>query len=239
MILAITQARLGSNRFPRKILKTSCYGKTLLQHHIERVKKSQFIDEFCLATTYEEGVDAIIDVARKTNISFYQGSTNDVLDRFYQTVQSQKRRPEYIVRITSDCPLIDPQMIDGVVTAMKKHPCDYVSNTISPTYPDGQDVEIFTYESLVKAWKKARDVYQREHVTPYIYENSNSVFNIEGPEDFSSFRFTFDYPEDFFLIDELLKRGGEDVSWLNCIEIMEKYPKLKKLNAMYARAKSF
>ncbi len=233
---------MGSSRFPQKILKTSYYGKTLLQHHIERIKRSKLIDEFCLATTYEEGIDAIIDVAKKTNISFYQGSTNDVLDRFYRTVQFQKIRPEYIVRITSDCPLIDPQLIDGVILEMKKHQCDYVSNCVFPTFPDGQDVEIFTYKSIEKAWKNTKKLYYREHVTPYIYENSNlrggnlfSAFHMKSDEDFSSFRFTLDYIEDYLLINELLKRGGEYVSWLNCIEIVKRYPKLREINAMYER----
>ena len=245
MILAITQARMGSSRFPQKILKISCYGKSLLQHHIERLKKSKLIDEFCLATTQEEGADAIVDVARKTNIPFYQGSTNDVLDRFYQAVQSQKSRPEYIVRVTSDCPLIDSHIIDDVVEAMKKYACDYASNTIFPTFPDGQDVEVFTYKSLGTAWKEAKTTYQREHVTPYIYENSNlkngnlfSAINVKNSEDYSSFRLTLDYLEDYTLINQLFEQCGENISWFGCVEFMKRHPELGKANIMHKRNKS-
>ncbi len=235
---------MGSKRFPKKVLKISCYGKSLLQHHIERLKKSKLIDEFCLATTKEEGVDAILDIAKKTNTMFYQGSTNDVLDRFYQTVQFQRIRPEYIVRVTSDCPLIDFRMVDDVIVEMKKCSCDYVSNTIFPTFPDGQDVEVFTYKSLETAWKEAKEGYQREHVTPYIYENSNlksgnlfSAINMKSSEDYSSFRLTLDYPEDYILINKLLQECGGDASWSSYIEFIERNLEFKEINIMHKRNK--
>ena len=168
-IIAITQARVSSSRFPSKILNT-INGESLLEIHLKRILKSKLISQLIVATTKEEGVDKIINIATKCNVNYFQGNLNNVLDRFYQSVKNKKAN--YIVRLTSDCPLIDAELIDKVIRYTIDKNLDYCSTGLEEIFPDGQDVEVFKFSALEKAWKEATLNSDKEHVTPYIHKNS-------------------------------------------------------------------
>lgn len=216
-VVVITQARSGSTRLPNKVLK-KIGGKTLLQIHIERIKKAKQIDDIYIATTVEKSDSVIEELAKKLGVKYYRGSENDVLDRFYQTVKHVK--PVFIVRLTSDCPLIDPVLIDEVVKETKSQNLDYYSNGLVENYPDGQDIEVFKFTALEKAWNEATLTSEREHVTPYIRKNSTfygqSLFtsNNHGlDESYKNVRLTVDEPNDFEVIKILINDLGLDKDW--------------------------
>ena len=216
-VLAITQARTGSTRLPNKILK-KINEETLLEIHIQRILKSKKIDKLIIATTTAPADDAIARIGEKVHTAVYRGSEDDVLDRFYQTAKTIK--PEWVVRLTSDCPLIDPILIDQVIELAQKENADYCSNTLLEKFPDGQDVEVFKFTALEEAWKYAKLNSEREHVTPYIRKNSTmenadrfKSLNFDTPEDYGYLRMTVDEPKDFDLIEKLVIELGTDKSW--------------------------
>lgn len=216
-ILLITQARVGSTRFPDKVTKSLAH-TNLLGLHLERVKKAQLVTEFCVATTHETGVEKIINIATNAGVKTFQGSLNDVLDRFYQA--SLLYRPKYVVRVTSDCPLLDPELIDQVVNFFIKSKIDYCSNMIIEEYPDGQDIEVFTFEALEKAWKDAKLPSEREHVTPFIRNNSDikggklfKAVHYKAPDNLNHIRMTVDEPKDLDTIKHLVTKLGADATW--------------------------
>jgi len=216
-IILITQARIGSTRFPNKVtipLDTS----TLLGVHLERVKKAKMVTEWVVATTNEKGVNAITDIAQNAGVSVYRGALNDVLDRFYHA--ALPFNPNYIVRVTSDCPLLDPNLIDAVIEHTISCQADYGANIFIEEFPDGQDVEVFTFASLEKAWKEAKLSSEREHVTPYIRNNSNlkggryfKSVHYSAPSNFNHVRMTVDEPKDLEAIEILVSKLGLEASW--------------------------
>ena len=216
-IIAVTQARIGSSRFPEKILK-KIQGHTLLGIHLQRILKSKRLSKLIVATTHEKGVERILQVADIYGVECYQGSLENVLDRFYQAVK--KERPDYVVRLTSDCPLIDPNLIDEVIQFAIEQDLDYCSNTLKEVFPDGQDVEVFKFEALERAWKEAKLPSEMEHVTPYLYKNSNyfggSSFLADAfltPRSYNHVRLTVDEPSDLVVIKELSKALGLEATW--------------------------
>lgn len=238
-IIAITQARYGSSRLPGKVLKT-IKGKTLLQLHLERILKSKKIDGLIVATTVENEADAIEALAHRMGLKAYRGSINDVLDRFYQAVKNEQ--PDYVVRITSDCPLIDATIIDEVIERCISEGCDYCSNTINPTYPDGVDVEVMKFGALEKAWKEAVLTSEREHVTPYIWKNSTAKggnlfkgLSFENKKDFSNYRLTVDEASDFELITKLVEAIGDDKGWQEYVAYLDTHNELFEINAFIKR----
>lgn len=242
-ILAITQARYGSTRLPAKILK-DVNGKTLLEVHLERILKSKLISKLKVATTNEIGVDLILEIAKKLKINTFQGSIDNVLERFYLTAIDEN--PDYIVRLTSDCPLIDPDVIDKVIQRCIDCDCDYASNTLNPTYPDGVDVEVFKFSSLKKAYLLAELKSDKEHVTPFIWRNSTfkgqtmfKSINVENEVDLSEFRITIDTNDDFILIKSLIEILGDDKSYIKYIEFLVDHPELRKINSSSARNEGY
>ena len=242
-ILAISQARIGSSRFPEKILKT-IHGESLLEIHLKRVLQSQRITKLKVATTIEPDAYKIVAIAAKLGVEAYKGSVNDVLDRFYKTAFPEK--PDWVVRLTSDCPLIDPMVIDRVIDHALTHDLDYVSNTLKPTFPDGVDVEIFKYPALVKARTEAKLTSEREHVTPYIWKNSS--FNggiffssdcVVNEKDFSDIRLTVDSPEDYLVIEKLIEILGTGKSWTEYVSTLENHPEIKRINADIQRNEGY
>lgn len=216
-ILLITQARVGSTRFPEKVIKT-IGDTTLLGLHIDRVKKSKLVTNFVVATTEEVGVDTILSIAEKSGVAVYQGDLNDVLDRFYQAALPYL--PDYIVRVTSDCPLLDADLIDSVIEYTIKEKADYGANVILEEYPDGQDIEVFTFKALEKAWNEAKTTSDREHVTPYIRNNSNlkggtlfKAVHYKSSSNFNHIRMTVDEPNDLEAIEILVSELGTTASW--------------------------
>ena len=217
-VIAITQARVGSTRLPRKVL-LPLGDETLLGVHLKRLSQAKSIDKFIVATTDEEGSQAIVNIAKSKGISTFQGSLNDVLDRFYQAALLHE--PTHVVRVTSDCPLIDFELIDIVVKEAVNEGYDYFTNTLVEDFPDGQDVEVFTFKALEKAWNEAKTNTEREHVTPYIRNNSNfkggSLFksaDYPAPENFNHVRMTVDEAIDLKVMQWLVVELGSDKDWL-------------------------
>ncbi len=216
-VLCITQARTGSTRLPAKVLKT-VNGQTLLSIHLDRIQRSEIIDKVIVATTIEPGDDRIVHIAEEKNLDDSRGSVNDVLDRFYQA--ALPFMPEWIVRITSDCPLIDPQLADQVINLAITQNVDYCSNTFENFFPDGTDVEVFKFAALKKAWAEATLKSDREHVTPYLYNNSDlkggtlfTAASFSSGKDHSHVRLTVDEPADFEVIEKLIVALGIDATW--------------------------
>lgn len=242
-IIGVTQARIGSTRLPGKVLM-SINNKTLLEYHLERAIQSKLVKKWIVATTNEKDSDLICELASKLSLSSYKGSLNDVLDRFYNAVKNEK--PDYVVRITSDCPLIDPQIIDCLVKMCVKEKLDYASNTLLPSFPDGVDVEVFTFKALEKAWKEAILSSEREHVTPYIWKNSSffnkTLFtssNVKSDIDFSDIRLTVDQQEDFDLVKILIESLGCNLSYLGYVNFLKENQLILKINSDIQRNEGF
>ena len=242
-ILAITQARYGSSRLPGKILKT-IGEKTLLEIHLRRILHAKNITELKIATTTEDGAEHIIAIGNKCGVKSYQGSVDDVLERFYETALPEN--PDYVVRLTSDCPLIDPNIIDQVIDECIKNDVDYCSNTIFPTFPDGLDVEVFRFSALEKAFNEAQLKSDREHVTPYIWRNSNlkegsifTSFNVEYTTDYSDLRITVDTEKDFRLIEQLIEQLGADKPWLGYVEFLNQHSEVRMINSEFLRNEGY
>ena len=242
-VILITQARVGSTRLPNKVLK-KIKGKTLLEIHIERIKKSKLIDKIIIATTTETNDNIICDIAKKNSVFYFKGSENDVLDRFYQAVKNYK--PNFIVRLTSDCPLIDPELIDTVIRNAINLNLDYYSNTLVECFPDGQDIEVIKFESLKKAWKNAKLKSEREHVTPYIRKNSSfcggKLFKSETykfNKNYKDVRLTVDEENDLKVINLLINKIGIDKSWLDYTKLYLKDNEINSLNKNIIRNEGY
>ena len=233
-ILAIIQARMGSTRLPGKILK-EVNGKPLLLYQLERVKKSKLIDRIVIATTTNKNDDLIVSFCEQYNVDYYRGSEEDVLARYYEA--SQQFGGEVIVRLTSDCPIIDPSIIDKTIKYyINNLPYyDYVSNTIERTYPRGLDTEVFSKKALENTYLKANLERDREHVTAYMYSNPDnfSIGFITNAQDFGKHRWTVDTFEDFQLIELILKKLYKEnyfFSMNDVINLLEKNPEWMQLN---------
>jgi spore coat polysaccharide biosynthesis protein SpsF len=242
-ILAITQARYGSSRLPGKVLKM-VNGESLLQIHLRRILTSGKISKLKVATTTEPDADKIIHVCESLGIEYYQGSVNDVLDRFYKTAEPEN--PDWIVRLTSDCPLIDSEVINEIIECSINKNLDYTSNGMNPTYPDGLDVEVFKYSALKQAYAEATLKSDREHVTPYIWRNSSfkggekfSSFSFEYAQDLSQYRLTVDTTEDFEVIEKLIMSLGADRKWNEYIDFLDKNPSIRQINQRFKRNEGY
>lgn len=240
-IAVIIQARMGSKRLPKKVL-TEIEGNSMLWHLINRLKHSKHDPEIIIATTISEEDKDILKLAEDLGIKSFAGSIDDVLDRFYQT--AAKYNPEIIVRITADCPLMDPEVFDKVVQFFLDGEFDYTTNTLPSTYPDGLDVEVFTFKALEKAWKEARLSSEREHVTPYIRKHPDifKLGNIKNEIDLSSLRWTVDEKEDLQFVREIYKNlySKKKVFLMNNIlELLKEKPELMKINNQFMRNEGY
>jgi spore coat polysaccharide biosynthesis protein SpsF (cytidylyltransferase family)/predicted dehydrogenase len=238
LITAIIQARMSSTRLPGKVL-LNIQGKPLLGHVIYRIKASRLINQIVIATSSNEKDRAIINFAQQCGIPYYVGSEDDVLDRFYQTARSFGA--DVIVRITSDDPFIDPEVIDRVVTFYLNHQdsLDYASNWIKPTYPEGLDVEVFSFAALEKAWLEAKKPSEREHVTPYIWNHPElfRLSNIENEEDLSNLRWTVDIEADLRFTREIYARlyHGQVFLMKDVLALLSREPELNLINSGVAK----
>lgn len=233
-IVAVTQARIDSSRLPGKILRT-IQGQSLLEIHVQRIKAAKTINRLIVATTQEPSIDPVLRILEKTGTEYFQGSMDDVLDRFYQAVKDI--RPDYVVRFTADCPLIDPRLIDKVVQYTLDHQLDYCSNTLEENYPDGQDTEVFRFSALEKAWQEATLPSDREHVTPFIRKNSDvcggNMFkagNFNDGVQLGSLRMTVDEPQDLKVIAQLIEELGTGASMEAYAEFLQTNPLVHSLN---------
>lgn len=216
--LLITQARIGSTRLPGKVL-LKINNEELLKIHLKRLSNCKLVNQIVVATTINKEDDAIVALCKEWGFQAFRGSVDDVLDRLYQT--ANKIKPEWVVRLTSDCPLIDPALVDAVIALAQTNNADYAANVLEEHFPDGQDVEVFKFEALEKAWKEAKLKSDREHVTPYLRTNSNykggtlfAAVNFPCVRNFSHIRMTVDEPRDFELITNVVNDLGTDQSWL-------------------------
>jgi len=238
-VLAITQARYGSTRLPAKILK-EVNGQTLLEIHLRRILKARSIAKLKIATTDEEGSRFIVAVADKVGVDYFKGSVDDVLSRFYCTAAPEK--PDYVVRLTSDCPLIDSEVIDQIVDYAVEHDFDYV-RTDPASYPDGLDTEVIKFSALEKAYNEADMTSEREHVTPYIWKNateeggtmfkSKYLSNPQGCFPAEEYRITIDEPEDFEVLSSLISTLGIDKPWKTYIDYLCGHDELQKINSRF------
>lgn len=232
---AIIQARMGSTRLSGKVMK-DIKGKSVLSHVIDRVRQSKLIEDIVIATTTHERDDNIEAESVKCGVNVFRGSEDDVLSRYYYA--AKENNIDVIVRITSDCPLIDPYVVDEIINVYLNERCDLVTNAGSDltqrTYPRGLDTEVFSFEALENAFVNAKEKYQSEHVTPYIYENSNQLHYFKNDVDYSKYRWTVDTEEDFELITEVYNRlykGRHDFYLNDIIALFEREPILFNINA--------
>jgi spore coat polysaccharide biosynthesis protein SpsF (cytidylyltransferase family)/RimJ/RimL family protein N-acetyltransferase len=229
MPTAIIQARMGSTRLPGKVMR-NILGKPVLWHVINRVSKAKLIDGLIVATTVKLEDDISAEFCERNDILVFRGSENDVLDRYYQC--AKKYNIKDIVRITADCPLHDPNVIDVVIREYLREVYDYVSNTIEYTFPDGLDVEVFSFDVLENAWKNAKLPSEREHVTPFIRKNEEfKKKNVSSSKKYPPYRLTLDYPEDYQFIKRIYEGIGKEMFNIDdIIKFLEKNPELLKLN---------
>jgi spore coat polysaccharide biosynthesis protein SpsF (cytidylyltransferase family) len=198
MIAAIIQARMNSTRLPGKVMKP-LLGQPVLYQVFMRIADSEYLEEIIIATTTDSSDDCIEEFCKKENLPVFRGSENDVLDRYYQC--ALHCNVDTIVRITADCPLHDATIIDAAIKEYLEGGYDYVTNTLKYTYPDGMDVEVFSFKVLERAWKNARLVSEREHVTPYIRTDPRTRSkNIISKKVYPQYRLTLDTPEDYLFI---------------------------------------
>ena len=235
-IVAIIQARMGSSRLPQKVLM-DLGGATVLDRVLNRLERSRMIQELLVATTTEPADDAIVEHCERTGWKVFRGSEQDVLDRYYQAAKYM--HADVVVRITSDCPVIDPEVTDATIRAFLDRGADYASNIRVRTYPRGLDTEVMTVQALERAWRESTKPYQREHVTPYIYENPGEfkLHGIENDTDCSQHRWTVDTPEDLQLLQAIYRRfgGRDDFGWREVLELVESDPSLSDINRHIAQ----
>ena len=230
-VTAVIQARMGSTRLPGKVLM-DLGGKTVLARVVDRLRRATLVNEILVATTGSIADDAIIQECRRIDVASFRGSEDDVLDRYYQA--ALLTTGEGIVRITSDCPLIDAQIADDTIRSFLDLRPDYASNSLQRTYPRGLDTEVMTRDALACAWREAQFPYQRAHVTPYLYENPGrfDILAVKGCFDYSDQRWTLDTPQDLAFIRAVYERLGNDDSftWHDAMVVLQREPELVELN---------
>ena len=241
MILGVIQARMASTRFPGKVLKT-LLGEPMLMRQLERVQNSKRLEKILVASSTDAADDAIEDLCKKRGFRCFRGDHEDVLDRFYRAASSQEA--DHVVRLTGDCPLSDPVLIDDIIRFYLEGGYDYAGNVTEPTFPDGLDVEVFNREALEKAWQDSNLPSQREHVTPYIYQNPRlfKIGSFKNRVDLSDLRWTVDEVPDFELITKIFaalypknpRFGMEDT-----LKFLARNPELKQVNTKYRRNEGY
>lgn len=232
--VAIVQARMGSTRLPRKVMKP-IGGKPMIDHLLSRLRRATRVDQIVVATSDRPENLALVEHLRRNGVACFEGSEDDVLERFYLAAKSAGA--DIVVRITGDCPLVDPQLVDAVIDRLESSGADYASNVSPPTYPDGLDVEAFTFQALEKAANQADSRYEREHVTPFL--RNGDVFSVAaviGDEDFSRLRWTVDELPDFKVVERIFAHFGErEFGWRDVLALRQNSPELFSGNEHLAR----
>ena len=242
VIVAIIQARVGSTRLPKKVL-AEIEGKPMLLHIIDRVKQAKRIDKIIIATTELKKDKKIIKIAKESGVEYFRGSENDVLDRYYQA--AKKFSANTIVRITGDCPVVDPQLIDKTVDFFLKNNYDHVSTAYpKATFPDGLDIWVFSFQALERAWKEAVLPSEREHVTSYMWKHRElfKIATFQNDEDLSNMRWTVDEQIDLKFIRAIYKRlykPGKLFLMKDILNLLNKEPKLAKINQSISRDEGY
>ena len=231
-VTCIIQARTRSERLPNKVLK-EIENLPMICHIINRVKKAKNIDQIILATSNTDTDKILLDIAKKFKIIGFAGEEKDVLDRFYNAAIAYAANP--IVRITGDCPLVDPILLDKMVEFYQANDYDYMSNTIERTFPDGLDIEIFSSEVLKISNKEAKWLSEREHVTPYILKNQNDfrVYNYKNKQNLSNLRWCVDEEDDLIMIKSIFQemKPNQFFSTDDVLKIILEKPDISKINS--------
>ena len=236
----IIQARMGSTRLPDKVLMPLA-GKAVLEHVIRRCQQAKFVDKVVVATTVDLKDLAIVRFVSGLGVSVFCGSTNDVLDRYYQAARFFEL--QHIVRITADCPMIDPDVIDRVIEKYFDSDVDYAANILNPTYPDGEDVEVFRFDVLDRAWREARMLSEREHVTPYMIKcDIFKKINVAHDRDLSQQRWTLDESRDYEMLSavfNVLYHKDAFFHMEDILSFLEEHPAVNRANANIGRNEGY
>lgn len=250
-VVAIIQGRMSSSRLPGKIL-ADIAGQPMLSRVCARTARAATVKDTIFATTIDPGDDPVADYCNTESIPVIRGDLHDVLDRYYQTAKAAKA--EVVVRITADCPVIDPALIDDCVNTLLKGAFDFVCNRLPPpwgrTFPIGLDTEVCTYKSLESAWKEATEAIHREHVVPYIYEGVElkptnaqlstgvsqrgyKIAQLHHDPDYGQLRWTVDTPKDMEFMRQLYQHfdGQDDFTWQEILHLVQKEPQLAAINS--------
>jgi len=226
------QARLNSSRLPKKV-KLKIYGKTILEHIVSRLKKSNKINEIFILTSRKKIDNEIEQISKKCGIRIFRGSENDVLSRFY--FASIKYKVDHIIRCNADCPLLDHRVLDKMINYYNKNlSIDYLSNILEQSYPVGMHIEIFNKKVLHDAHLHCKSMRRREHVTPYIYNNKKyKIKNYKSKKNLSNHRWTLDYYEDYLFTKKIyshLYKKNQYFSMNDVIRLLDNNPHLKNIN---------
>ena len=250
-VIAIIQGRMSSSRLPGKIL-ADIAGQPMLQRVFIRTSRAATVTETFFATTTDPSDDPVAEYCDFSGMPFTRGNLFDVLDRYYQA--ARQAQADVIVRVTADCPVIDPDLIDNAVNALHEGGYDFVANRLPPpfhrTYPIGLDVEVCTFTALEKAWRESTEVFHREHVMPYLYEGVElatvnrqlqmgisprgyRIALLNHTTDFGDYRWTVDTPEDLEFMRQVYSRfdGRDDFTWKDVLDLVHNEPDLMKINA--------
>lgn len=229
-VIALVQARMGSTRLPNKVMKPIA-GIPMIELLLSRLSRSKEVDQIVVATSVDPRNRPLIDHVRKLGYSCEEGSENDVLDRYVEA--AGKHRADVVVRITGDCPLVDPELVDEVVRGFKTAAVDYFSNIDPPTYPDGLDIEVCTFKALERASRETSRPYDREHVTPYLRESGRfKTASMKYNQDLSGLRWTVDEPADFTVIEKVFGHfhPRTDFTWGEVLGLQQRQPEIFSLN---------
>lgn len=234
-IVCIIQARTTSSRLPNKVLLNLPYNgnKTVLEQVINRVKESKDINKIVVATTINETDNKIEKLCENLQISCFRGSEDNVLSRYYEA--ATKYKADLIIRITSDCPCIDHEILDELIEKHLNEENDYTSNSLVRTFPHGLDCEIFSYKVLKEAYENAKEKFEFEHVTPYVYKTNKNKYKIgqlllNKNKEYSKIRITLDTKEDYILLCEVYDNLYSDNKYFNCEDIINLFEEKKWLH---------
>ena len=234
MIGCIIQARIGSTRLPGKVMMLVDVSNPVIFYVIKQLKESKLCNNLVVATTYLKEEDMIVEFAKKNGIAFFRGSTEDCLDRYYEC--AKKLGFSKIVRITCDNPLIDPTLIDNAIKLFNSEKYDYVTNCKPRTFPQGTEVEVFSFRALQIAWNEAKRPSEREHVTPYFYNNPDQfkIFNIRNNENLSHLRWTVDRKEDLEFVKNIVSKIKKSpILMSDILKLLKIEPELININKDY------
>ena len=234
MITCIIQARMGSSRLPGKVMKKITDDKRVIDFVIEQLKTSKKIEKIVVAIPDEIEDDVTHQYLTSKNISTYRGSLNNVLDRYCQCANFNSS--SIIIRITADCPLIDPEIVDKVITKFIENKFDYVANTHPRTFPYGTETEVFSFNALKLAWEETDDDFDKEHVTPFFYKNTDKfkIGNVIQETNQSNYRWTVDYEDDLKFVKNVVQKIQKNpILTHDIVNLLEKNPEIVKINKKY------
>ena len=236
-VIGILQARMSSTRLPGKVMKP-ILGLPMLARQLERLLRCRALDQLKVATSVEPSDDSIEQLCRSIGVSCFRGQHADVLDRFYHCAKGAGA--DHVVRLTGDCPLSDPVLIEGLVAFYFEHNVDYASNCRPPTLPDGLDAEIFSFKALAEAWSEASEPHAREHVVPFIVRQPQrfAAANWSYSEDLSTLRWTVDEPEDLAFVTKVYEHlypAKADFGMSDVLSLLRRHPELTGMNSRFER----